>query len=313
MGITWNRMVSALVALLLVATLVVGCSGTQTGESASASASQEGAAATAELTSRGQLLLDLATAYESPSDAANQAIDADLATIQSQSQQDYAVASAIASHWHTLYLDGGYVLYVHGGGELADELATAGIPNSPTHAFVVLGYALKDGEMAEELKQRCETAAAAARSYPNTVLVCTGGATGQNNPERHTEAGLMRDYLVNVCGIDGSRILTDEQAMTTAENATNTLKIMQQNGCQTMTIVTSTYHQRWGQADYNAMAAIMQQQTGYAPQIIANYCANVQSADPRYERDDRIAVMQIAQMWGLPESDMELLTQSLPV
>lgn len=121
----------------------------------------------------------------------------------------------------------------------------------------------------------------------------------------------MRDYLVNVCGIDESRILVDERARTTAENAINTLHIMQQNGCQTMTIVTSGYHQRWGQADYNAMTAIMSQQTGYAPQIVANYCANVVNSDPRYEHDDRIAVMQIAQMLQLPESDIEALRKGI--
>ena len=305
-----HTFVVALVVVALFAVLAVGCSNGQPADSASASAVQE-ASPQVQLTSMGRLLSDLVAAHETPSAEANQAIDADLAQIQSENAQNYAIASSIANHWKAVYLDPNYQLFLHSGGEYATELQGTAIVDSPTHAFVVLGYELKNGEMADELKARCEAAAAAARSYPNTVLVCSGGATGQNNPENHTEAGMMRDYLVNVCGIDESRILVDERARTTAENAINTLQIMQQNGCQTMTIVTSGYHQRWGQADYNAMTAIMSQQTGYAPQIVANYCANVVNSDPRYEHDDRIAVMQIAQMLQLPESDIEALRQGI--
>ena len=44
-------------------------------------------------------------------------------------------------------------------------------------------------------------AAIAARVFPDSILVCSGGATGDNNPERHTEAGLMKQYLAGTCGI----------------------------------------------------------------------------------------------------------------
>ena len=94
--------------------------------------------------------------------------------------------------------------------------------------------------------------------------ICSGGATGPNNPDGHTEAGLMKEYLVRACGIDTSRIFTDESAMTTLENAENTFEILRAKGIRTITIVTSDYHQKWGQVLYNALAAVYAQRYGYS-------------------------------------------------
>jgi len=49
------------------------------------------------------------------------------------------------------------------------EITDSGIPDTSSHAFIVLGYELKDGEMTDELKDRCKAAAAAAKMYPNTM------------------------------------------------------------------------------------------------------------------------------------------------
>ena len=217
------------------------------------------------------------------------------------------MAKAIADHWRQVYLDPAYALCCHGEGDLAPELAEAGIPDERTHAFVVLGYELQDGEMTEELKGRCEAAAAAARSFPNAILVCSGGATGPNNPEKHTEAGLMKQYLVEVCGIEESRIFTDERAMTTAENAVNTFAIMKDQGVESMTIVTSSYHQRWGQALYNALAAIYEQQQGYHARLIGNYCFDTQPSVDAFLHDDRFAIYQLGEILDLPQAQMERL------
>ncbi len=142
------------------------------------------------------LLSDLQDAVASPSPDFTQAIDADLATIRTVSPRDYSVAKAIADHWERVYLDPGYRLNLYDGEAVANELKRSGIVNSRTHAFVVLGYELKGGEMTDELKGRCDAAAAAAKAFPETILVCSGGATGANNPDRHTEAGMMKAYLV---------------------------------------------------------------------------------------------------------------------
>ena len=254
-----------------------------------------------------QLLEDLLTAYEQPGEGDGQRIEADLFAVRAISEADYPVAKAVADHWRQVYLDPDYALCCHGAGDVAPELEGAGIPDAATHAFVVLGYELQDGEMTEELKGRCEAAAAAARSFPNAILVCSGGATGPNNPEKHTEAGLMKQYLVEVCGIEESRIFTDERAMTTAENAVNTFAIMKDQGVESMTIVTSSYHQRWGQALYNALAAIYEQQQGYHARLIGNYCFDTQPSVEVFLKDDWFAIYQLGEILKLPRAQMARL------
>ena len=248
-----------------------------------------------------KLLDTLVNAYERPSDQDNAVIDGALDAIRQVSDSDYEVARAIAAHWRAVYLDEAYQLYVHREGEkYAEALVETGLEDSDRHAIVVLGYELKNGEMTGELMGRCDAAAAAARSFPSAIIVCSGGATGDNNPGNHTEAGLMRDYLVEEHGIDPSRIHIDENAMTTLENAVNTLEILKRQGTETMTIVTSTYHQRWGQALYNAVSALYREAYGYSVEIEENYCYEIEPSKDVYRYDDRIAARQIAQLLGVP-------------
>lgn len=245
------------------------------------------------------LLTGMMQAYEQPSESDDAFFDAALEAIGSVSDTDLELATAILDHWKSVYLNPDYPLYLHQGEERAETLAVTNIPDSPTHAFVVLGFELKDGEMTDELIGRCEAAAAAARAYPTTILVCSGGATGKNNPENHTEAGMMRDYLVEKCGIDAGRIFTDERAMTTLENAVNTFAILRDQGAQTLTVVTSSYHQRWGQVLYNAMSALCHQAWGYSADIVANYCYPIEAPE-QFKQDDRFALRQLSSMLGLP-------------
>ena len=161
--------------------------------------------------------------------------------------------------------------------------------------------------MTAELAGRCDAAAAVARSFPGAIVVCSGGATGENNPEGHTEAGLMKEYLSENCGIDTERIFIDEKAMTTAENAVNTFEILREQRIKTMTIVTSAYHQRWGQAVYNAVGALFRQRYGFDVRVVGNYCLDIEPSVEMYRMDDRIAVMQIAQILGLPPDVMRSL------
>lgn len=247
------------------------------------------------------LLRDLVSAYETPTDGDEAKIDTGLAQIRLVSESDYEIASAIAEHWRDVYLDDDYPLFIHREGEVtARELEQTSLTDSPSHAFVVLGYELKNGEMQPELVGRCEAAAAAARSYPRTALFCSGGPTGDNNPMQHTEAGVMKEYLVETCGIEASRIHIDEKAMTTLQNAKYTLDMMRQQGITTMTIVTSTYHQRWGQAIYNAVEVLYRQVYGYSVEIVGNYCYETEPPHEIYRNDDRMAIRQIAQLLDVP-------------
>ena len=203
----------------------------------------------------GLILADLVQAYEAPSPDANWAIAIDLAKMRKSNWQAYKVMSAVVSRWNALYANPNYPLSIYYGGEYADTLEDAEIPDDDTHALVVLGLELADGQMQSELKGRCDAAAAAARSFPHALLVCSGGQTGENNPEEHTEARLMKDYLVSECGIDDSRVLIEERACTTAENARYTLETLRAHKIETMTIVTSSYHQRRAQVVFGALAA----------------------------------------------------------
>ena len=253
--------------------------------------------ASAEPVTLGSLLADLVEAYEDPSAEDLDRIDADVSAL------DDEVAEAIAEHWKRVYLDESYTLLLYG----KDDPADLDIPEPKTHAFVILGYELQNGEMTEELKGRCDAAAAAAKAFPDAILVCSGGATGRNNPDRHTEAGLMRDYLVSVCGIDASRIYIDERALNTAENAINTFDILRSQKLETMTIITSAYHQRRAQVLYNALAAQYRQEYAYSAQIVGNFCYDIAPSGINTSMDDRLAVQQLAGILGLPQEERALL------
>ena len=248
-----------------------------------------GACRAAEPVTLGGLLSDLLEAYESPSADDVGRIDADVSAL------DDDIARAVAEHWKRVYLDGSYPLLLFG----KDDPAELEIPDPSAHAFVILGYELQNGEMADELKGRCDAAAAAAAAFPEAILVCSGGATGKNNPDRHTEAGLMRDYLIHTCGIDPARIFIDERAMNTAQNAVNTFGILQRLEIKTMTLVTSSYHQRRAQVLYNALAAQYRRESGCSAEIVGNFCYDTEPSGPSAAMDARLAIQQLAGILGL--------------
>ena len=252
-----------------------------------------------------KLLTDLVNAYEKPSAEDDAQINADLEAVRMVSGTDYEIASAIADHWRAVFLDEGYTLNLYMGGQRADGLELSGLRDGDIDAIVVLGYELKNGKMTKELMGRCEAAAAVARSFPGAILVCSGGATGDNNPKQHTEAGMMRAYLTQKCGIDGDRIHIDERAMTTLENAVNTFAILEREGVGTMIIVTSSYHQRWGQAVYNAVGAVYRLEHDYSAEIVGNYCYDIKPAHDAYRHGDRIAARQIGALLSLPAEALD--------
>ena len=194
-----------------------------------------------------------------------------LEMIHLKSAEEYEVGRAIVDHWFSSVRNSNYRKFAYRGEEQATPLARSGLDFSGKHAFVVLGYQLQDGAMTDELKGRCDAAAAAARAFPESLLICTGGATGSNNWESHTEAGEMKMYLARDCHIDADRILTDEQAQTTLENAVNVFKILKQEGIEKITLVTSDYHQMRAQVLFNAVAAIWKAKTGMEVSIVGNY------------------------------------------
>lgn len=253
------------------------------------------------------LLTDLVYAYESPDASDSENIAADLEAIREVSETDYVLALSIADNWQEVFLDPGYGLYMYQGEDCAPELKNSGITNSDKHAIVILGYELYNGEMQAELAGRLDAAASLANAYPETLIVCSGGVTGPNNTQGNTEAGLMRDYLVDQCGIDPDRIFIDERALTTADNAVNSFEIIGRQGVDSITIVTSSYHMRWGQAVYHTVAQLMYMDSGYKITSIANYCYDVEPSVYVYRAGDRFAAYQIGEIIGLSREQVEKL------
>ena len=234
------------------------------------------------------LVADLENACLDPSREASARIEADLDAL------DDPLARAVAEHWQETWLNPDYRMYMYG----TDSPLL--LPVTGRHAFVVLGFQLQNGEMTEELIGRCEAAAAAARAFPDSILVCTGGATGGNNPDRHTEAGRMKEYLTERCGIEADRIFTDELSLTTAENAVNTLAILQKQQIETITVVTSDYHQLWGQTLFHAQAEKNRLAGGRPVRIIANYNWPAGRKSEIYGTGLRYTVLQLNEILGRP-------------
>ena len=226
-----------------------------------------------------------------------------LEKIRQTREEDYRILRAIAEKWEEIFLNRDYRLNLYQEGEeRASELEKTGIRDGKDLAFAVLGFQLENGEMTEELKGRCQAAAAAARSFPQAWLICSGGATGSNNPDKHTEAGMMAKYLTEECGMDASRILMDETARTTTENAAHSFAMIREKGISRVLVITSDYHQRRGQLLYAAMAAIEKERAGIQITVTGNYCYQAETrVSARQEAE--IALRQVRTMFNLPKAE----------
>jgi len=196
------------------------------------------------------------------------------------------LSAVVTDLYKEIYLDAFWPIYLDG----TDDPSL--LPVSGRHAFVILGFQLLDGEMTNELKARCNAAAAAARVFPDSILVCSGGATGENNPYHHTEAGLMKSWLVKHCGIAAGRIYTDEKAMTTQENALNTFEILRRQGVESITLVTSDYHQRRANMLYGVLAAFNRLFNGFDLAFAGNYACETESGSAADPTDAIVALWQ---------------------
>ena len=244
-----------------------------------------------------RLVADLYQTYQENTDQAAEQLRKDAEAAGSP------LALSLAENWKKLYLDPAYQLLLDGTDD-PEQLKITG-----KHAFVVLGYQLQSGEMADELKGRCDAAAAAARAFPDSIIVCSGGATGTENPEGHTEAGLMKAYLTDRHGVEPSRIFIDESAMTTADNARNSLEILKAQRIESMTVITSSYHQKRGQLLYGLMAARYSMEQGYDVKILGNYNYRMDADEKTVGMDPLIALMQICEILELPDEQMSQIRQ----
>lgn len=116
------------------------------------------------------------------------------------------------------------------------------LPQDDSLCIVVFGYGLGgDGSIQPELEDRLYVALNAARQYPNAYVAVTGGQTSE--VAGVTEGGQMAAWL-RAQGVAESRLIVEDQALNTTQNAANTYKLLTSAYPQvkTLAVVTSDYH-----------------------------------------------------------------------
>ena len=188
----------------------------------------------------------------------NEQVENVLQKIKSIDNKAFQRDKDIIDYWY--YIDDEMVLNMG----VAPDL----LPNSRAHAFVVLGYALNnDGSLRPEAIGRCDVAYKSAIKYPNSLIFVTGGGTASQN-KNVTEAGQMKDYLVNVKGLNANRIVTETKAMDTIQNAKNTVIKLIDYHIKTITVITSDYHIRRGNILFKGQIMVETEKLGIDPIII---------------------------------------------
>ena len=116
------------------------------------------------------------------------------------------------------------------------------LPQDDSLCVVVFGYGLgADGSIQPELEDRLYVALNAARQYPDAYVAVTGGQTSE--VAGVTEGGQM-DAWLRAQGVAESRLIVEDQALNTTQNAANTYKLLTSAYPQvkTLAVVTSDYH-----------------------------------------------------------------------
>ena len=113
--------------------------------------------------------------------------------------------------------------------------------------LIVLGAQVYKNGPSPVLKFRLDKAYEYLSANPETRCIVTGGQ-GSNEP--FTEASCMADYLVKR-GIDSGRIILEDKSTTTAQNLTNSMKLisadtinhaLDSNTTNTVGILTNDFH-----------------------------------------------------------------------
>jgi len=120
--------------------------------------------------------------------------------------------------------------------------------------------------MREELVERLKVLLKASQSYPNAVIVCTGGGTAANDPTA-TEAGRMAEWLKSQ-GVDSARLAVEDRSLTTAQNAIYTFDLLAERYPQVkqIAIISSDYHIATGVLLFGAEAILRESEA----EIVSN-------------------------------------------
>lgn len=202
---------------------------------------------------------------------------------------------ALADAWEDI-MD--YWIWADQEMEVTPDILPDGLPDDDSLCIVVLGYALNStGTMKDELVGRLEVALASAVKYPNAYILCTGGGTASRNSKK-TEAGQMAIWLKKH-GIDESRIIIEDESLSTVQNAQFSCRILAQDYPEVrhIALITSDYHVPRGCLFFNTQLALNACDSGSEPpDIVGN--AGYQTGRG-YTEDLSSYYMEIAQMAGI--------------
>lgn len=152
-----------------------------------------------------------------------------------------------------------------------------GLPEDDSLCIVVMGYQLEsNGAMRQELEDRMRVTLASALKYPNAYILCTGGGTASKNTNV-TEAGKMASWLKRN-GIDASRIIVEDNALSTVQNAIYGCQLLYRNypQVQSLAVITSDYHSYRSCLYFHAQAALEAYKAGIQPmRVISNAACQI--------------------------------------
>ena len=150
--------------------------------------------------------------------------------------------------------------WINGDMPVYEDTLPDGLPEDDSLCIVVMGFGLNaDGSIRPELENRLQVAFAFAQKYSQAYVMVTGGQTGA--VDGITEAGQMAAWLQEK-GLSNSRILQENQSLSTTANAVNCYKLLTKNypHVDAIAVVTSDYHIAQSCAMF---AAVSNYQSGY--------------------------------------------------
>jgi uncharacterized SAM-binding protein YcdF (DUF218 family) len=106
------------------------------------------------------------------------------------------------------------------------------------HAIIALGYLLNDnGSIAAPLLKRLTLTLSLANKYPKALIIVTGGLAKAGR----TESSAMKAWLVEQ-GMSKDRIIEENKATNTIDNARLSLALLAEYNIQTATLVSASIH-----------------------------------------------------------------------
>lgn len=115
-------------------------------------------------------------------------------------------------------------------------------PKAQADYMIILGCQVRGERISKMLKYRLDAALSYLENNEGTTVIVSGG---QGAGEELSEALAMQQYLT-ANGIDGSRIIMEEQSTSTEENIRYSRKLMEENGGDAtrseVIIVSNNFH-----------------------------------------------------------------------